>query len=82
LEATQAVSFFIRLDTFRDEDSLQSLTLENGKTQEKLVIKGKTGDDKYMSISRCPMGTNEAEWIEEMNKGPSIYNRQIGFEEF
>jgi hypothetical protein len=84
LEANQAVSFFIRFHMFRDEDSVQSLTLENGKTHEKLVIRGKTGDNKFLSISRCPMGTNEAEWIEEIIidfKDHRIINRHIAFKQ-
>jgi hypothetical protein len=79
LDATQAVSFFIELEDFREEANVQPLTLENGKTQEKLVIRG-TNDDS-VKISRYPMGMNEKEWIEEMSKGPSICNRKIGFSE-
>jgi hypothetical protein len=80
LEANGAVSFFIKLLYFRDSDSVQSLTLENGQTQEKLVIKGANGiHDPVVSISRYPMGTNEKEWIDELNHahtltiGTSIY---------
>jgi hypothetical protein len=80
LEANQAVSFFVKLENFRDDDdvSVQSLTLENGKTQEELVIKGQGHD--YVTISRCPMGTkaNEEE-CEEMSQHTNIHNRTIIF---
>jgi hypothetical protein len=70
LEANQqqAVSFFIKLENFRDAASVQPLILENGQTQEKLAIKGKTQHHDYLSISRYPLGTNEKEWIEEMRQ--------------
>jgi hypothetical protein len=77
LEANQAVSFFVNLKDFRDDANVQSLTLENGQTQEKLVIKGTTR--RHVSISRFPMGTNEEEWIEEMNQRPNTDNRKIEF---
>jgi hypothetical protein len=77
LEASQAVSFFIKLEGFCDDASVQSLTLENGKTKEKLVIK--RGD--YVTISRYPIGTNEGEWTKEMSQDPDpdIHNRKIEF---
>jgi hypothetical protein len=78
LEANQAVSFFIKLINFRDA-SVQSLTLENGQTQEKLVIKGRTGGQYYVTISRYPMKTNEKEWVEEMNQVIEPDNRIIEF---
>jgi hypothetical protein len=40
------------------------VTLDNGKTQEKLVI---TQERFGISISRYPIGANE-KWIEEMKK--------------
>jgi hypothetical protein len=83
LEANQqAVSFFIKLEDFRDAPVVQSLTLENGKTQEKLAIKGKTQDRNYVTISRYPMGTNEEEWIIEMSQYAIIDNRKIEFMEY
>jgi hypothetical protein len=78
LEANKAVSFFIKLEGFRDDASFQSL--ENGQTREKLVIKGKTLGHDYVSISRYPIGTNEEEWSEEMNQRPNFDNRKIEFE--
>jgi hypothetical protein len=79
LEANQqAVSFFIQLENFRDDSSVQSLTLENGKTQEKLVIKR----GHYVTISRYPVGINEAEWMEEMSQDPNIHNRKIEFGQY
>jgi hypothetical protein len=82
MEATQAVSFFIKLEIFRDDDSVQSLTLENDKTQEQLVIKGKTEGHDFVSISRYPMGTNEEKFFEEMGQRPIIDNRTIYFEPY
>jgi hypothetical protein len=80
LEANQqAVSFFITLTWFRDLASVQPLTLENGQTQEKLVIDRKTEGQDYVSISRCPMGTNVEKWIEEIHKHPYIGARKIEF---
>jgi hypothetical protein len=79
LEANQAVSFFIKLEGFCDDASVQSLTLENGQTQEKLVIKGVNGIFDPVTISRYPLGTNEEEWNEEMSEYPKIHNRQIIF---
>jgi hypothetical protein len=81
LEANQAVSFFIKLTSFRDDDSVQSLTLKNGQTQEKLVTKGIGTNENYdyVTISRYPMGTNEEEWIKEMRQHPNIDNREIDF---
>jgi hypothetical protein len=77
LEANQAVSFFIELDEdFRDVASVQSLTLENSQTQEKLVIKGTA---LCMTISRYPMGTNEEKWVKEMSQRPNTDNRRIEF---
>jgi hypothetical protein len=80
LEDNQAVSFFIKLTNFRDVVSVQSLTLENGKTQEKLVINGAIGFyDPVVTISRYPAGTNEEEWIQEMSQRPDIDTRKIEF---
>jgi hypothetical protein len=81
LEANQAVSFFIKLENFRDATTVQPLTLENGQTREKLVIKGKTQGQDYVSILRCPLGTNEEEWIEEMQR-PNSDNRKIIFDPY
>jgi hypothetical protein len=70
LEAYQAVSFFLEvynpipqqvLDTIVVSDSL-----ENAKTQEKLVI-NLGGDHNFIKISRYPMAAS-LEWIEEMEK--------------
>jgi hypothetical protein len=80
LEATQAISFFIRLSSFR-APSVQTLTLENSQTREKLVIKGETETQGYdsVSISRYPLGTNEDEWIKEMKQRPNMDSRKIEF---
>jgi hypothetical protein len=79
LEASQAVSFFIKFKIFHDDANVQFLTLENGKTQEKLVIKRETEGYDYVSISRYPMRTNE-EWIQEMSQHPNRNTRIIGFD--
>jgi hypothetical protein len=79
LEANHPVSFFIKLNAFRDDAIVQSLTLENGQTQEKLAIKGTI---HYVTISRYPMGTNEGEWDEEMNQGPNLSHRRIQFYDY
>jgi hypothetical protein len=82
LEANQAVSFFIILASFRDAASVQSGKLENGQTQEKLVIKGETQDHNYVTIARYPMEMEiDEEWIEEMKQRPNISNRRIEFSE-
>jgi hypothetical protein len=80
LKADQAVSFFIKLEEFRDIISVQSLTLENCQTKEKLVINGANGLYDPVTISRDPIGTNEKGWIEEMGQRPNIHNRKILFD--
>jgi hypothetical protein len=82
LEANQAVSFFVILSRFRDEASVQFLTLENGQTQEKLAIKGITEGHDYVTITRCPleMEIND-EWGEEMKQQRQNSNRAIEFYE-
>jgi hypothetical protein len=83
LEANQAVSFFIELEMFRGQASVQSLTLENSKTREKLVIEGVTRDfDHVVKISRYPMGTNEEELNKVMSQYPNTDNRKIEFDEY
>jgi hypothetical protein len=63
LEAKEtAISFFIQF-TFGDSPNVHSVTLDNGLTQEKLVITSEGG----ISIARHPIGTNE-KWIEEIDK--------------
>jgi hypothetical protein len=78
LEANKAASFFIKLIAFRDAANVQSVTLENGQTREKLVIKGANGDYRPVTISRYPMGTNE-EKVEEISQHTNRDNREIGF---
>jgi hypothetical protein len=64
LEAKEtAISLFVHF-FFRDTTNVQTVTLENGKTQEKLVL---TREVFGMSISRHPVGVNE-KWIEKMNQ--------------
>jgi hypothetical protein len=67
VDANQAVSFFAYIDG--NAANAQSLSLDNNKTQEKLVIKvigpSLTRRGNYVTISRYPMGAKE-EWIKEM----------------
>jgi hypothetical protein len=67
MEANQPVSFFIHLNYFWAAHTVQSFSLENLKTNEKLVIKGAARRWGPMTISRYPMEAAE-EWIEEMAK--------------
>jgi hypothetical protein len=80
LEAKQAVCSFTKLKRFHDAATVTSLTLENGQTREKLVIKGANGMYQPVTISRYPMGTNEEEWIKEMSQYPNFGNRKIEFD--
>jgi hypothetical protein len=81
LEANQAVSFLIQLQNFRDEASVQSLTLKNGQTQEQLIIRGANEFyEPVVSISRCSMGTNEEKWNDELRQSANIHNRKILFD--
>jgi hypothetical protein len=81
LESNQAVSFFIQFQNFRDNASVESMTLENSQTQEKMVIKRKIRgyNSLYVSISRYPMGINEKKWDEEISKRLNFGNRKIEF---
>jgi hypothetical protein len=67
LDANQAVSFSAFITGYHNAAIVQSISLANDKTQEKLVIEGNDGPDpaKFVKISRYPMGATE-EWIEEM----------------
>jgi hypothetical protein len=69
MEARQPISFFIHLNEFRAAQTVQSFSMHNAKTNEKLVIKGATHrwDTSPMTISRYPMEAAE-EWIEEIAK--------------
>jgi hypothetical protein len=80
LEANRAVSLFIKLLFFHDNDSVQSSTLENSKTREKLVIKREIESYDFVTISRYPIGTNEEEWEKEMSQCKNIHNRRIEFD--
>jgi hypothetical protein len=84
LEANQqAVSFFIKLEIC---GQASSVTLENGQTREKLVIKGANTDYHPVTISRYPMEINEEEWEEEMSKHSKFdywqINRKIIFDPY
>jgi hypothetical protein len=60
--AQQGVNYGVKLFWFEDVARIEACTLDNGQTNERLVIKGTRAD---LSISRYPIGSNE-EWIEEM----------------
>jgi hypothetical protein len=64
LAAKQAISFLVFLDDFRDWKRVHSVTLENEKTNEKLMVEINRNFGE-VSISRYPSAANE-EWIEEM----------------
>jgi hypothetical protein len=66
IEARQPISFFIYLINFRAA-TVQILSLDNIKTNEKLVIKGATRKAGYLTISRYPIEAAE-DWIEKMTK--------------
>jgi hypothetical protein len=69
LEANgQAVSFFVKLynpSGWLYAHNVQSESVDNNMTQEKLVIKG--ADNNYVAISRYPMAAS-VKWIEEMEQ--------------
>jgi hypothetical protein len=69
MEAKQPISFFIYINGFgaSNANTVQSFSLENAKTNEKLVMKEVTRRWSPMTISRYPMGATE-EWIKEMAK--------------
>jgi hypothetical protein len=70
MEAPQPISFFIHLNVRTSEraqfffHTVQSFSLHNAKTNEKLVMKEATGPWGRMTISRYPMDVAE-KWIEE-----------------
>jgi hypothetical protein len=67
MDSCGAASFFIRLRYFPNADNVQSDSLDNNKTSERLVITGTDHPFGYVTIARHPMQATE-EWIEEMGK--------------
>jgi hypothetical protein len=69
LDANQAVSFFACILGKHEAENLhQSISLDNNKTHEKLVIEGiGPRPEHFVTISRYPMGATE-EWINEVWK--------------
>jgi hypothetical protein len=68
LEAKKALTFFIHIKHLvHVNSSVQSLTLDNGQTNEKLVIERK--NLFRVAISRYPIGASE-EWIKTMAENP------------
>jgi hypothetical protein len=70
LEASgHAVSFFVKVYNpspwLNLASNVQSESVDNNMTQEKLVIKGV--DNEYVAILRYPIAAS-VEWIEEMEK--------------
>ena len=67
MNSNRAVSFSIWLSFYPDAANVQSLSMDNEKTNEKLVIKG--ADESYgdVFISRYPVGVSD-KWIDEMSK--------------
>jgi hypothetical protein len=67
MDSSGAVSFFIHLRSFPNADNVQSDSLENSKTSERLVINGNDQRFRHVTIARHPMQATEG-WIEEMGK--------------
>jgi hypothetical protein len=66
LEAKKAITFFIHFKYLSHViSSVQSLTLENGQTNEKLLINME--DAFKVAISRYPIGSSQ-EWIKVMRE--------------
>jgi hypothetical protein len=78
MHSSQAISFVIRLYrlyNLHDGANVQSMTLENIQTNEKLVIKRMVEyEHMTLTISRYPMEANE-EWIKGMGKDPFPDNK-------
>jgi hypothetical protein len=75
LEAKKAVSFFIYFKYWSNVASnVQSLTLDNGQTNEKFVIERK--DAFKVAISRYPIGSSR-DWIKGMEEKPIHKYRYI-----
>jgi hypothetical protein len=76
-KAEQAVSFFVHLYVWPDDQHVDELTLDNWQTQERLVIKEhRNMNYDEVSISRFPIEAN-AEWIEDMAKDPIFECRHL-----
>ena len=73
LEFMQHVNYFIYIDHW-GFFNVESLTLDNGQTKEKLVIKN--ARQGHVTVSRYPMDASD-EWIEGMNKKPNNEYRNI-----
>jgi hypothetical protein len=82
LEASgQAVSFFVKVynpSPWLNLIRIQSDSVDNNMTQEKLVIKGEEDND-YVIISRYPMRAS-VEWINEMEKGVEDTEKDWNYE--
>jgi hypothetical protein len=80
LEAKKAVTYFIHFECWlpilsSSSSGVQSLTLDNGQTNEKLVIERKDAIMK-VAISRYPIGSSQ-EWIKRMTEEPTHKYRNI-----
>ena len=74
MTAKQATSFFINIiKHVWNPLTVQTYTLDNEKTNEKLVVEQ---DSRRVKISRYPVGANE-EWIKEMAKYEDTYEYRI-----
>jgi hypothetical protein len=63
--AIRPVSFFVHLQIFRHENAeRQDISLDNGRTNERLVIKTIDRYSLVVLISRYSVGANQQEWIE------------------
>jgi hypothetical protein len=79
MDSSGAVSFFIHLQDFSNADNVQSDSLENSKTSERLVINGNDQPFRPVTIARHPMQATE-EWIAKMGKEFDTEYRYINVE--
>jgi hypothetical protein len=80
----QAVSFFAKVYNpspwLHVASNVQSESVDNNMTQEKLIIKGVEGDDTFVTISRYPMAAS-VEWIEKMEQSVEDMEEEWNYED-
>jgi hypothetical protein len=70
--AEQAANFFFKLAWFKEAESILSYSLENGKTNEILVIKEREETHpNFLSIARYQTSATK-EWIEAVGNVPNF----------
>jgi hypothetical protein len=77
MKADRVISFFIHIYFFGNGQHVQTQTLYNCQTTQRLVIQG-YGPNEYpfVKILRLPIGAT-AEWIEEMDQESEWKYRKI-----